>query len=136
MTYYFQKCVKKSPDTLIFGHNKDVKLDEDDPEAFAGGLTYAIDSAKSLYFTLKKDTGKNIGDNIDFFNSLSNISEIIVLGHSINEIDIPYYEKIYNVVDNSTLWRISYHCPEDENKYKQILMSIGIEDSHIEMFKM
>ncbi|MCL2760928.1 MAG: bacteriophage abortive infection AbiH family protein [Desulfuromonadales bacterium] len=133
---HIHKCIKKSPDTLIFGHNQDVELDQDDPEAFAGGLTYAIDSAKLLYSTLKKPTDEIIEDNIDFFDNLSSISEIIVLGHSMNEIDLPYYKKIRGVVDDSTLWRVSYYWPEEENALKQILISIGIEESHIYMFKM
>jgi hypothetical protein len=133
---HIHKSIKAQPDKLIFGHNKSVELEGNNPDSFLGDYTRALDVAKLLFFTLKKDTHKIIQDNIAFFNNLKNISEIIILGHSINEIDLPYYEKIYHVVNQSTLWRVSYHCPKDENKYKQILISIGIDENRIEMFKM
>jgi len=130
--------IKKSSYTLVFGHNKDVELEINDRDSFVGGLTYARDSAKLLYSTLKKDTKKHIENNIDFFDSLSNISEIIVLGHSINEIDLPYYEKIYSVVDKSTVWKVS--CKDDKvekkEKLKKSLLKIGVKETNISFFEM
>ena len=56
-----------------------------------------------------------IKENILFFDSLSKISTIYVLGHSLSEIDIDYFEKIKSIVLSNAYWHISYYNENDKN---------------------
>jgi len=55
-----------------------------------------------------KDTAEIIEWYAGFFNNLSDISEIIVLGHSLNDIDIPYFDRVNKAVGYAT-WTVSYY---------------------------
>ena len=132
---HIHNSIKNPTDNLIFGHNSNIELDMNDPDSYLGDFTEALDSAKSLYFTLKKNTQKIIEDNIDFFNNMRTVSEIIILGHSINEIDLPYFKKIYDIVDQSIIWRVSYLKDNEKSTHKQTLMSIGINEKNIFLSK-
>ena len=78
---------------------------------------------------LLKDTSSIINKNQDFFNSLSDIEQVIVYGHSFYEVDWPYMEEIVKHTGTDKHWLISYHEIEDlqridsfvqENKLKNI----------------
>jgi hypothetical protein len=131
--------VENYREDIIFGHNIEPEKIPEVDENGEGMRTMFTDSenaARNLLYAFIKPVNEIIDKQSAFFENLKNISEIIILGHSINKIDLPYYEKIHSVVDNSTLWRVSFHCAKDKNKYKQTLISIGIDENRIEMFKM
>ena len=54
-----------------------------------------------------------ISQNNDFFDSLTNIRQIIVLGHSLNDVDLPYFDKIIQATGKNALWKFSFYNKED-----------------------
>lgn len=99
-----------------------------------------VDELRSYFFESFKDTSKVIEHNYNFFNSLNNIREIYIFGHSMSEIDLPYFIEIKNKLTAPCFWCISYFKTEKmspgevEDQYleaKQALLNIGIPDKHI-----
>ena len=60
-----------------------------------------------------KDYQGNIHKRSDFFLKLSQIKQVICYGHSMNEIDWPYFEEIINKTGKDIPWRISCYCKTD-----------------------
>lgn len=65
-----------------------------------------------------KPTAQIIIDNFAFFNSLSNISKIFVIGHSVSDVDHPYFREVIRNIDaDHVRWQISYFGdPKDVRK--------------------
>ena len=56
-----------------------------------------------------KPTAQIISDNGGFFAGLSRVDSIFVMGHSVSEVDHPYFlEVIRNIDANRVPWKISY----------------------------
>jgi len=59
--------------------------------------------------SVHKDVKSIIRKNQLFFSTLGEIQKIYILGHSMNEIDEPYFLKINENVSSNTQWTASYH---------------------------
>lgn len=62
-----------------------------------------------------------------------NIDEIIVIGHSLADVDMPYFEMINILIGDKVSWKIYYY---DENKKEQMydnLIKYGIKKEQIKM---
>lgn len=65
--------------------------------------------ADSYFRRTFKETGKVIESCKSQFQSLSSIDHIIVLGHSLSDIDMPYLKEIVsNINENATRWTIAF----------------------------
>jgi hypothetical protein len=124
---------------IIFGHNIEPEIIPEIDENGDSRRTIFTDSeniAKSLLYVFKKPTDEIISNHIDFFDGLKDVSEIFVLGHSINNIDLPYYKKIRSIVEKTTAWKVSYYTENEKERFIETLESIGIERQYICLFKM
>ncbi len=65
---------------------------------------------------LVKSQSTIIGQYLPFFSSLSQINRVIVVGHSLNNIDMPYFNKIKNSIKDNAKWNISWHTQNDYHK--------------------
>ena len=69
---------------------------------------------EEYYEQTLKETHKIISKHKSFFNSIKEIKNIVILGHSLADVDMPYFDKIMNCVDkNKVRWEISYHTEKD-----------------------
>jgi hypothetical protein len=95
--------------------------DEDTDVRIAGGYEI-IDGYFAETF---KPTMRIIDEQRPFFASLSGIDEVFVLGHSLGEVDLPYYENIIdNIDDDRVTWTISFHT--DPSRECAASESLGI----------
>ncbi len=73
--------------------------------------------AKENIISWMNELIKNYRDNIrkhqDFFNRLIDVKQIITYGHSMSEIDWPYFEEIINKTGRDIPWRISCFSETD-----------------------
>lgn len=65
---------------------------------------------------LYKDTKAIIKQNDEFFNKIGGISCIYILGHSLNDIDMPYFHKLNESVSSECLWNIVYYADDKDDK--------------------
>lgn len=122
---------------LIFGHGKYL---EDEPSFDSEGnstrhlYTDSQNASKMILAQYYKDTKSVMEKHDYFFNNLSHITEIIILGHSINEIDIPYFKYLDKLLHNIP-WSISYHVDNEPLKMGLTLTNADI-NVNINFFKL
>jgi hypothetical protein len=84
---------------------------------------YAIEQLteriEEYYEESAKKTKDAIEKNKDFFASLGDIKHIVVLGHSLSDVDYPYFKKINEMAPKAS-WHVSYHTPEDQERIKKM----------------
>ena len=74
---------------------------------------------EEYYENTIKDTSEIIRKHNSFFESLKNVEQVIILGHSLSEVDMPYFDRVMNAVDRDKVkWEISYHTNKDLERIK------------------
>ncbi|XYB84410.1 bacteriophage abortive infection AbiH family protein [Vibrio parahaemolyticus] len=88
---------------------------------------------EQYYLSSFKNTEKILVDNEKFFDSLFNIEEVYVLGHSLSDVDLPYFYRLVKILPRSTKWIVSYYTEEEKiaNFFK--VVDLGIEEDSIKM---
>jgi len=72
---------------------------------------------------------------IIFFERLTDIKTINILGHSISEVDLEYFKKIVEIIDVATVrWNISYHGNSELKRHKNTVKKLGIPVGLVEFF--
>lgn len=137
----------KVGEELVFGHGKKsedfnvrealygdenafLSLDEDGniESEEVGHEKFAENAVCVFYDKMRKHTEEVIQNHSCFFNDLSNIDEVIVLGHSYNEIDLPYFKKIAESISNKAKWTLHYFSDKDKANAEKVLKEINITD--------
>lgn len=139
----------KMGENLIFGHGKDVEvfnvtaalygdenthqiIDEETGEITTtevGHERFAENAVCAFYDKMCKHTEKIIETHSDFFRSLADTDEIIVIGHSYNEIDFPYFKKISESVSDRVGWDLYYYSEDDRMNAEKLMKEINIENN-------
>lgn len=111
-------------DELIVGHDKLYKEvpQEDD---FYDRTEYQHQIANVIN-GLYKDTAKIISRHHEFFIQLSSIDTVVVYGHSIADVDLPYFQEIKKNIQSNGTWHISYHGDSIPDDIKAGVSKLGI----------
>lgn len=126
---------------LIFGHGQEaedvVAEDELDENGDSNRtlFTDSLNASRSPFFALQKDTVSVIRDNQQFFDQLSTIKEVIVLGHSFGSVDWPYFKAIQRNISDA-VWKISHHSDDDRLAIQDALKSCWIADTDVSLIRM
>lgn len=110
---------------LIFGHGEthdltklydDLNFTQDGfIECSASQLNDLI-AIDTLIHELHKPVEK-IKEKLErWLSSLPKITEIYVLGHSLGDVDLPYFEIIKKIAISNVKWKFSYYSDDDINK--------------------
>lgn len=67
--------------------------------------------------------------------SNKNIDEIYVIGHSVAEVDLPYFRYIENCTHRQSNWIVYFFNKEEKDRTYKNLMDSGIQKSRIQMKK-
>jgi hypothetical protein len=137
----------KVGEELIFGHGKKLEnfnvrealygsenafssVDEDGniESNEAGHEKFAEDAVCAFYDKMRKHTDQVIQNHSRFFESLSEINEVIVWGHSYNDIDLPYFKKIAESINSKSKWNLYYHSNKDRDCAKNVMCSLKITE--------
>ncbi|PIE46537.1 MAG: hypothetical protein CSA42_07990 [Gammaproteobacteria bacterium] len=136
----------KVGEKLVFGHGKrsenfNVKkalygdeqaflyIDEDGnvESNEVGHEQFAEHAVCAFYDKMRKHTEDILPIQRGFIKRIENIDEIIILGHSYNEIDFPYFEEVTNYVTDSTKWTLCYFSDEDKQFAEQMVEQLTIQ---------
>jgi ribosomal protein L30 len=155
ITYIHNKAEESSE--LVFGHNfvkQENIIDiekvrkEQGKEAYQyyldelSGTDPRLDEGEKIINSYYKSTNKPTVDiikrNSNFFANISDVGEIIILGHSLSDIDMPYFKNIFNHLRNKSevKWTISFHKEDEKNEHQKSLKKIGVKQSLIKSVKM
>ncbi len=74
-----------------------------------------------------KDTNSILKSNSSFFDNLSNVTEVVVLGHSLSEVDQAYFERIQRSVAPGCCWFVSGYGEKEKISHRCTLINLGID---------
>lgn len=136
----------KVGEELIFGHGKNsddfnvkkalygdenalLSYDEDgNIESNAvGHEQFAENAVCAFYDKMRKPTDQILNNQTNFFSRLSDVEEVVVLGHSYNDIDLPYFIKIAQSTNINTKWTLSFFTDKDKMAAEKIMDSLGVK---------
>ncbi|MDP1815420.1 MAG: bacteriophage abortive infection AbiH family protein [Leadbetterella sp.] len=83
-----------------------------------------------------KPTKEIINSHSSFFSSINKYKEVFILGHSLSNIDLPYFEEIFKNSSPNTEWRVSYYNGEEGKKHFETLINLGIKEDKITLFNL
>lgn len=61
------------------------------------------------------------------------IDEVIVVGHSLAGVDLPYFSEIDRLTGNHAHWEIYYYSSTEESRMKNSLIEYGVDEDRINM---
>lgn len=102
----FTKDNELDANAIIVGHGASVKEID---EKFGNDDDEMTKELKDLVNHFRKDTSKIISDNADFWSSLKDVNDVYVFGHSMADVDLPYFKKVKESIKPDALWHISVY---------------------------
>lgn len=80
-------------------------------------------------------TLKNVSGYMHKLYSLEDrdIDEVIIIGHSLSGVDMPYFTMINHYVNNRSKWKVYYYDKSKKNQMYENLIECGIKEKQIEM---
>jgi len=118
-------------ETLVLGHgwepvpNLDPYRFEQDPEGADMRVVEGQGIVDDYFIDTFKPTAKVIEKNAAFFAGLSDVDRIVVMGHSVSEVDHPYFEEVIANIDvNRVRWKVSYYG--DLDGLRKRIESLGV----------
>ena len=92
-------------------------------------ITTSINNAIATFYQRTfKNTQEALQRNRTFFDKTSGVEEINIIGHSLGEVDMPYFERIFNKVASSVKWNVFYHKPEEEIAFRAAIANLGVKN--------
>lgn len=119
---------------LILGHSRmpekrNDQYDEDSDVRVNEGQQLLDDYFINTY----KTTQKIIQENKRYFKRLRKVEKIIILGHSIANVDLPYFKEIIKHINkNKTRWVISYYKADSVEQTRKTMIDLGLDTKLIE----
>lgn len=83
----------------------------------------------------QKLTKEIIEDNSSFFDSLCDVGEVVVIGHSIGEADHAYFKKIIASIRPDATWHVTYHSANGRESILDNLQSIGLHEDVVTLLR-
>lgn len=83
-----------------------------------------------------KDTKDNISKHEKFFQQCEEVHQITVMGHSLSEVDLPYFKEIKQRAAVNASWNVSYYGASNMDSLKKTLLKLGIPDDQIKLFQL
>ena len=107
-------------------------------EARYHAINFAAERIEDYYEQSFKNFDKVLQTHKSFISSLNKIKKIIVIGHSLSKVDMPYFEKILEVNGDpkNIEWEVSFHSNASLNRINEYAQELNINPIYIEKFRL
>ncbi|QYJ93117.1 bacteriophage abortive infection AbiH family protein [Shewanella spartinae] len=105
-------------------------------ESYSPDYDYAISEAHGYFKRSYKDTAACIKASSQFFQSLSDIESVIILGHSLSEIDQCYFDCVNKIARPNSQWWATYYSNSEKNEILERLEEIVEDHNRINLIEM
>ncbi|MFV0576456.1 MAG: bacteriophage abortive infection AbiH family protein [Vibrio sp.] len=113
---------------LIFGHTQTVVYARAEEDSY---YTEAINHGRKVLEVLQKPVNDIIRSNLTpWLNANKNISVITVIGHSLNNIDLPYFSRIVKEFPDAH-WQCYSFNKKEALTHSSILQQIGVPKKNL-----
>ena len=58
------------------------------------------------------------------------MNEVIIIGHSLNIVDMPYFKKVFNSISENAIWKAYYFEDTDKKPFEKVLDDLGIREEN------
>ncbi|MCE7615487.1 bacteriophage abortive infection AbiH family protein [Vibrio fluvialis] len=107
-----------------------------EPENIDARIMEGNDILDSYFGNTFKPISSLIQANTEYFSSLSEVSEVYVLGHSLSEVDIEYFVNIAKSINRSATWVVSYYGANELEHHKSVISKLGIPSNRAVYFEL
>ncbi|WP_233080260.1 bacteriophage abortive infection AbiH family protein [Rheinheimera soli] len=110
---------------LVFGHGAEIVNEPEIDEEGNSLRTPFSDSqgaAKTPLHALKKPVDVIIHNHVSYFASLVDVTEILVIGHSLNDIDLPYFKKVSECAPTAKWTIVCYQ----ESEFERVRLQLSL----------
>jgi hypothetical protein len=148
---YIHNTAHRGDEKIILGHGVDPKnFEEKRPEPPQGlskeelqdwwdehddydpSYTPGKETLMEYFQASFKPTQEIIKAKSYFFQSLFDVENVFVFGHSLSEVDIPYFQEIVKSVRKDAKWTVSIYSEEEISLHSDALLSLGLNQDQIE----
>lgn len=133
---------RKSNDKLIVGHCNNIDGKNYLSKNPAIYEYQAYQGIADVVNGERKNVTDIISKNNDFWQQLFNIDKVVVYGHSLSDVDRPYFKQVANSIKQSSEWYFSiyYHnsqeCIKEVEKVSNMIKYMGIMQNKCHTFQM
>ncbi|KGU39999.1 bacteriophage abortive infection AbiH family protein [Xanthomonas citri] len=137
---YIHGCADQPDQELILGHawkpgDRRSLNDRPDVAELDTRLTEVHDILDSYFDMTFKPSEKLIQENRNFFDGLSSIQEVYLLGHSLADVDAPYFEAILRSPSmRQANFHLAVYTPEDAPGLVHQLTGFGVPNHQIRTY--
>lgn len=131
---------KGKPDDLILGHVPGMEEEQWDKVQlkpikfkntykryiFESAMETAAREAAWYDDSTTKKCGEILKKHQKFFDGLNDVEDVFVIGHSLSEVDYPYFEEV--VKQSKAKWVIGYHSLDDIKRLTDFVKHLGLKD--------
>lgn len=109
---------RNTNDKLIVGHCNNIDGDNYLPKDPAIYEYQAYRGIAGVVNAERKNVSDIILNNSDFWRQLSNVDKVVVYGHSLSDVDRPYFKQVAKSIKPTSEWYFSiyYHKPQEYAK--------------------
>ena len=144
---YIHGCRKNRKAKLILGHSykklvsdPNVKMPKFKDRFKRTMANLAFDDAMVHAGWYDQETTKNsrqiIKDHENFFNRLSDVETVVVIGHSLSEVDMEYFERICGEIQENSTWIFSCHDVDGLKAIDLFTKAMGIHSDRVVVFRL
>jgi len=135
---------------LILGHVPESEFHRKDNTGKFGGKSSKIKNQTEYdlretagyglikyYDATTKKSADVIKDNKDKFENFRYLENVVVIGHSLSQVDYPYFKEIIRHNQNVAAmnWHISWYSSGDLKRIKQFVSEMNILSSNVDLFR-
>ncbi|MCX6073374.1 MAG: bacteriophage abortive infection AbiH family protein [Campylobacterales bacterium] len=120
-------------DELIFGHGESREVEPElDEDGNSNRIIFSDAKGAAAYpfYAFQKPVSDILERNQSYFESLKNVEVVVVLGHSLNDIDLPYFKKISEITQGSK-WIVSFYKEDERIKHIKQFGKCGMDSNQI-----
>ena len=119
-------------DELIIGHNRPANMPTGITDDFLDNTANIREIVKTIN-KLEKKVESVIQQNRMWFDSIENVDEVTVYGHSIEEVDIDYFKEVCRCVEAKAHWTFFYYDEDAINHFNEVAKELGLNENRFEL---
>lgn len=102
----------------------------------------AFDDIARIVNEQRKNVSEIIADNHEYWMSLKGVDKVVVYGHSLSEVDAPYFKEVIQHIDSNAEWYFSVYFnndiqeAEEKKRIHDFITRMGLDPFKCQPFKM
>ncbi len=89
----------------------------------------------NYYESTFKDVTLNLSLHSNYFEKLRSVDRVFVVGHSFGDVDLPYFKKDMDSIQENVIWNIYYYNDAKASVFKDKILSIGVRNEQVQMLQ-